>query len=96
MTLTPKKRQELKAKAHHLDAIIWVGEKGVTENVLIEIDQALEHHELMKIKIAGERDDRKEMIEFISQKLNCEVIQQIGKIAVFYRKSQPKKKKAKK
>ncbi|TNF69964.1 MAG: ribosome assembly RNA-binding protein YhbY [Gammaproteobacteria bacterium] len=92
MILTPKQRQELKAKAHHLDAIIWIGDKGLTENVLLEIDQALEHHELIKVKIAAERDDRKLIATEITGKLHCQLVQQIGRIVVLYRKRKEKKK----
>lgn len=91
MELTPKQKQALKAKAHHLDAIIWTGDKGLTENVLIEIDQALEHHELIKVKLAADRDDRKLMANVMVDKLNCHLVQQIGRIIVLYRENKDKK-----
>ncbi|MCF6767672.1 ribosome assembly RNA-binding protein YhbY [Thiotrichales bacterium 19S11-10] len=92
MTLNSKQKQTLKAQAHHLDAIIWTGDKGLTENVLFEIDQALDHHELIKIKLAADRVERQSMAKEICQKLHCELIQQIGRVIVLYRKSNKDKK----
>lgn len=93
MTLTPKQKQELKAKAHHLNAIIWIGDKGLTNPVLAEIDLALEAHELIKVKIAAEREDRKQIAAEIAEGLHCQVVQEIGRIVVLYRKKDNKKKK---
>ena len=65
-----------------------VGEAGLTENVIAEIDQALAHHELIKVKIRlGDRTERRQAIAAICEKTACEEVQAIGQIAVFYRKA---------
>ena len=52
-TLSTKQKQFLKGLAHHLSPVVMLGGNGLTEGVLAEIDNALNHHELIKVKIAG-------------------------------------------
>ncbi len=97
--MTPLLLKTLKTQAHHLKPVIWLGQHGLTEPVLAEIDLALNAHELIKVKIPGEdRELRKQVILDIQKRLHAELIQAIGKIATFYRKKQdvptPKAKKA--
>lgn len=77
----------LKTRAHNLKPVVWLGQHGLTEPVLNEIDLALNAHELIKIKIPGDdREARKQIILDIQAKMQTELIQQVGKIATFYRK----------
>ena len=55
MALTSQKKQQLKAQAHKLNPVVMLGDKGLTENVLAEVDIALAAHELIKVKIAGKK-----------------------------------------
>lgn len=88
MPLTPKGRQALKARAHQLKPIIFIGNNGLSENVKNEIDRGLNDHELIKIKIAcGDRDLRKEMFAEICTLLNAEPVQLIGGIGTVFRKN---------
>lgn len=54
MNLSTKQKQHLKGLAHPLKPVVLLGSNGLTEGVLAEIEQALEHHELIKVKIATE------------------------------------------
>jgi RNA-binding protein len=66
--------------------IIWIGQKGLTDAVLKEIDQALNHHELVKIKIRnGDKDERSKIIEEICSQSASINIQTKGSIAAIYR-----------
>jgi len=86
MPLTPKTRQQLKAKAHSLKPIILIGNKGLTEAVHKEIDIALHDHELIKIRIqTNDRELRRELFAIISETNHAEIVQMIGSIGVFYR-----------
>lgn len=88
MALTTKQKQDLKGKAHKLKPVVLIGEKGVTPAVLKEIDAALAHHELIKIRIASnDRDARRKMINEICTTSSAELVQIIGNIGVLYRKS---------
>ena len=83
-----KDQHTLRTTAHSLKPVVLLGTKGLTSAVLQEIDMALNTHELIKIKLTGvEREDKKELIATICQKLSTELVQQIGHIAVLYRKN---------
>ena len=93
MTNVPQdQKRALKASAHHLDPIVIIGQKGLTDNVLAEIDLALHDHELIKIK-AGQPDKAscEAFALHISEALKAEFIARVGKILIFYRKSNKKK-----
>ena len=61
-TLSTKQKQFLKGLAHHLSPVVMLGGNGLTEGVLAEIDNALNHHELIKVKIAGADRETKQLI----------------------------------
>ncbi len=83
-------KTKLKAQAHSLKPVIIIGQAGLTDAVLAEIEIALNHHELIKIKIRAERDDRHVLREKICLSTGATLIQSIGQIAVIYRHN-PKK-----
>jgi len=85
MSLKGAQKKELRALGHNLNPVVLVGDEGVSEGVIKEADRALEDHELIKIRFAGEREERSEMISSLAQRLNAEVVQTIGKIGLFYR-----------
>ncbi len=92
MTLTNQQIRYLKSFAHHLKPIVMIGNKGINENVLVELDRALEYHELIKISIAGaDREERRNLTEVLCQKSGAELVQIIGRISVLYRVSQEPK-----
>ena len=62
-----------------------IGQSGLTGGVLAELDQALNIHELLKVRIRAERDERKLITEKICIDSGAELIQSIGQIAVIYR-----------
>jgi RNA-binding protein len=84
--LSPPQRQYLKGLAHPKQPAVMIGDKGLTESVLKEIDQALLAHELIKIKAASdERSTREAWLNEICSALSASPVQQIGKILVIYR-----------
>jgi RNA-binding protein len=86
MPLNTKERQHLKSRAHPLKPVIMVGNNGVTEAVIKEIDRALNDHELIKIRVQTEdRELRVQMLEAIRVASSSELVQKIGGIGVFYR-----------
>nr|WP_314740158.1 ribosome assembly RNA-binding protein YhbY [uncultured Haemophilus sp.] len=92
MTLTTKQRQFLKGLAHHLSPVVMLGGNGLTEGVLAEIDNALNHHELIKVKIAGaDREVKQLIIDAIVRETKAVNVQTIGHILVLYRQSDDKK-----
>ena len=86
MALSKKQIKFLRAKCHDLKAVIMMGQKGLTEEVLSEIDLALNHHELVKIKLsADDRELRKQLITEICDKSQSQEVQSIGKTLSIYR-----------
>ncbi len=91
MPITEQQRRKLKKLVHHLKPVVIIGQKGLSENVLNEIDIALDSHELIKIKLSGgDRDERRVMSESICEQTDAEFIHSIGHIAALYRRH-PKK-----
>ena len=78
-------KKKLRAEAHTLKPVVMIGQSGLTSAVLAEIEQALDSHELIKVKIRAERDERKLISEKICADTGAELIQTIGQIAVIYR-----------
>lgn len=86
LTLNPAQRRALKARAHHLQPVVIVGDAGLTPTVLREIDVSLKSHELIKIRVFGDdRSARAAMIEAICTPLDAVAVQHIGKVLVIFR-----------
>ena len=85
MQLTKNQKQFLKSEAHHLKPVVLLGANGLTEGVMAEIDIALNHHELIKVKIPSEdREERQLIAAAIVRESGSVLVQAIGKIIVLY------------
>ena len=85
--LSSAQRKELKARAHSLEPVVIIGNKGLTAEVVAEIDRALTSHELIKVRAPSmERVERAQTFSAICEKTGCEAVQQVGKVFVLYRK----------
>ncbi|ORU92809.1 MAG: RNA-binding protein [Cycloclasticus sp. symbiont of Poecilosclerida sp. N] len=92
MTISNLQKKKLKFHAHRLKPVVRVGQSGLTSTVLDEIELAIEHHELIKVKVsAADRDDKKLIIQRIAEQTSSEIVQTIGFTAVFYRENNDKK-----
>ncbi|MAY41998.1 MULTISPECIES: YhbY family RNA-binding protein [unclassified Neptuniibacter] len=88
MSLTPEQKKHFRTLGHKLNPIVTVAGKGLTETIQLEVDRALEDHELIKVKFAvGDREVKKEMIRELCSIVEATIIQEIGHIALIYRKS---------
>lgn len=86
MQLSNKQKQFLKGLAHPLKPVVLLGGNGLTEGVLAEIEIALEHHELIKIKVPEEdREMRQAIYDAIIRESAGAQVQVIGKTLVLYR-----------
>ncbi len=90
MTLNNRQVRHLRGLTHSLQPVVTVADKGLSENVLAEIESALDHHELVKIKLRADRETRTRWIGEISERCNAERVHVIGQVACFYRPN-PKK-----
>ncbi len=84
-------KKQLRAKAHALKPIIITGQAGISPPLLNEINLALDHHELIKVRVnAEDRGQRRETGEMIRTETGAELIQSIGHIITLYRKNPDK------
>jgi RNA-binding protein len=91
-TLTAAQIRFLRGQAHDLKAMLQVGGKGVTGPLLAEIDGALEHHELINVKVAAaDREERDAVIGQIAERSGATLVQRIGHVAVLYRPSKDRR-----
>ena len=91
MSLSKNQIKFLRSKCHDLKPVVMLGQKGLSDAVLNELEIALDHHELVKIKLSvDDRDVRKHLTEEICQRCQAEVVQAIGKTVSIYRKNKEK------
>ena len=82
--MNSEQKRKLKQRCHDLKPVIWIGQKGLTENVLSEINQALDDHELIKIKVAaGDKTEKTNISQAICDEMKAEFIQGIGNMYSF-------------
>jgi RNA-binding protein len=90
MPLTSQQIRYLRGLTHPLQPVVMVADKGLNENVMIEIESALQHHELVKIKLRADRDTRTAWINRISKQCSAEKVHVIGQVACFFRRNKKK------
>lgn len=86
MPLTGKQRRALRAKGHHMEPVVIVGQSGVTEGILGALTQALEDHELIKVKIHEGPESRQEAAEKMAEGTTSELVQLLGRTALLFKK----------
>ena len=88
MSLSPSQRRYLRSLAHDLKPVILLGAKGATEAVVKELDLALTHHELVKVKLSGgDKEERQAQLDTLLAGTGAEAVQQIGHVAVLFRRN---------
>ena len=86
MTLTGKQKNYLRGVAHNLNPIVTIGGKGLTEAVMNEVELALTHHELVKVKMpSNNKAEKVALLAQITGQSNSEPVQIIGRVGVIYR-----------
>lgn len=78
-------RSYLKRKANSLDPVVMIGHSGLTPGVLGAFDQALKHHELVKVRFQDHKDERKVLFEEACQKVSAQFVALIGNVGVAFR-----------
>ena len=84
-TLTATQRKLLRSLAHRLQPVVLIGKHGVTDTVIGAVDDALEVHELIKIRFNEHKDTKKLLTAEIAQRAHCEIAGIIGHVAILYR-----------
>ncbi len=92
MKLSNKQKQYLKGLAHSIKPVVQLGGNGLTEGVLAEIDSALSHHELIKVKVpTDDRDEKALIMDAIIRETEAVKLQVIGHVLIMFRQSEDKK-----
>ncbi|MEJ2514473.1 MAG: ribosome assembly RNA-binding protein YhbY [Gammaproteobacteria bacterium] len=92
MALTENQRKHLRGLGHELHPVVTTGAAGVTPGVLAELEEALAHHELLKVKVrAGTREDRDAMIGELCERTGAELVQRVGHVALLWRANPDKR-----
>ena len=78
-------RKYLRSMAHHLDPVVIIGKRGLTDSVIQKIDDALLSHELIKIKFLEFQDQKKILSDEIVQRTQSEIVGRIGHVIMLYK-----------
>ncbi|MBT6275674.1 MAG: ribosome assembly RNA-binding protein YhbY [Chromatiales bacterium] len=82
-----KERRQLQARAHALKPVVTVGGSGLRESVVAEVESALTHHELIKVKLpALAREDRAAIAAQLVATCEATLVQTVGRIIVLYKR----------
>lgn len=86
LDITSRERSTLRAAAHPLRPVVLIGDKGLSESVLKEIDLNLTAHELIKVRVAGEdRTTREQLLQSMCDALGCAPVHHLGNTLVLFR-----------
>lgn len=92
MSLNNKQKKALKSLAHPLKPVVMIGNNGLTEGVLAEIDSALAFHELIKVRISAEDRETKVLIaKAIVHESKAEEVQLLGNVLTIFRQSEERR-----
>ncbi|MET1024874.1 MAG: ribosome assembly RNA-binding protein YhbY [Pseudoxanthomonas sp.] len=92
VVLTSAQNRFLRGQAHGLKAVLQTGGKGLTDAFFAELEEVLERHELIKVKLAAEdHQARDAMIEQVAKRTDSAVVQRIGHVVILYRPSRDKR-----
>jgi len=86
VSLTNEQIRAFKAQAQKLKATLKIGKEGLSPQFLAALDDALKHHELVKVKFDGFKDQKKELSPQLAEKSGSHLVTLIGNVAVLYRR----------
>jgi RNA-binding protein len=87
MQLSERQKKYLRRLGHALNPVVALGNNGLTDAVVAEMDRALTDHELIKVRArVGERDDRNSALDVLAERTRSTLVQRIGHVGLFYRR----------
>ncbi|MCO5418378.1 ribosome assembly RNA-binding protein YhbY [Enterococcus faecium] len=92
MSLRGKQKRFLRSKAHHLQPIFQIGKGGINSAMIVQIEEALEKRELIKVSLLQNTDEIvEEAAQVLEKEIDCEIVQIIGRVIVLYKPSTKEK-----
>ena len=89
-------RKHLRGLAHDYKPVVMIGQKGISESLFASFEDALNSHELIKVKFVDfkEKEQKKELSKELEERATCEMVGMTGHIAIFFRQNRdPEKRK---
>lgn len=88
MKLSKAQVRQLRGHGHHLKPVVMIGQAGITENVINELNIALDHHELIKIRVSGaERAEKPAILNELCERSHAFLVQSLGHTALLFRRN---------
>jgi RNA-binding protein len=85
LSLTKNQIRELKARAQLMKPTLKVGHEGLSMEFIAALDEALKHHDLVKVKFSDFKDQKKELAPQLASRTASELIMRVGNVAVLFR-----------
>jgi RNA-binding protein len=85
-----QQKKHYRAIGHQLSPIVTIAGNGLTEQVLTELERALDDHELIKVRITADREDRKQLLAMLLEKTEAEIIRPSEALRSSYESHKPK------
>jgi RNA-binding protein len=85
LEIDSQQRAWLRRQAHPLSPVVSIGTAGMTDAVEKAVDEALAHHELIKIKFHELKEERKDVCAYLAENLSAAVVGVIGNVGILYR-----------
>ena len=90
MAITGRQKRYLRGLAHNQRVVVTIGNKGLTDDLLVELNTSLDHHELLKVRLPPiAKKQRQQLLQSICSATGSEVVQVIGHVGVIFRSSDP-------
>ena len=89
MTISPSQKRYLRGLAHSLSPVILLGQKGVSPSLIAELKLALDHHELLKVRLSGaDKEERAAQLGALVEASGAEIVQLIGHTASLWQRNE--------
>ena len=85
ITLSGAEKRALKSRAQTLDAVVRVGQAGLSEPMVASMEEALELHELVKVRFVGLKEERRTLAPELADRTSSLLVQTVGNVAVYFR-----------
>lgn len=85
LSLSGAEKRRLKSRAQTLEAVVRVGQAGLSEPMVASMEEALARHELVKVRFVGLKEERRTLAPELAQKTSSLLVQTVGNVAVYFR-----------
>ena len=79
--------RKLKALAQRLEPVLRVGKQGLSDAFLKSVTEELDRHELVKVKYADFKEEKKELSPVLAEKTSSHLVTRVGNVVVLYREN---------